>query len=75
MLVEDLPSFFCRFLFSMDFLQTKETVDVGLDRQRSDEPAAIFKRLYEDSVLGRITPEQFQILFIRKIVIHEKSVK
>ena len=31
-------------------------------RKRSDELAAIFKRLYEDSVLGRITPEQFQTL-------------
>ena len=31
-------------------------------RKRSDELAAIFKRLYEDSVLGRITLEQFQAL-------------
>ena len=31
-------------------------------KKRSDELDAIFKRLYEDSVLGRITPEQFQAL-------------
>jgi len=31
-------------------------------RKRSTELGAIFKRLYEDSVLGRITAEQFQSL-------------
>ncbi|MFR6095987.1 MAG: hypothetical protein ACLUIW_12085 [Dysosmobacter welbionis] len=31
-------------------------------RKRKAELDAIFKKLYEDSVLGRITTEQFQML-------------
>lgn len=36
--------------------------ELAVMRKRSDELAVIFKRLYGDSVLGRITPEQFQTL-------------
>ena len=39
--------------------QEKELTAVG---KRAAELEAIFKRLYEDSVLGRITTEQFQAL-------------
>ena len=38
-----------------------ETELAGMQK-RSSELDAIFKRLYEDSVLGRITPDQFQTL-------------
>ena len=31
-------------------------------RKRRDELTALFKRLYEDNVLGRITNEQFRLL-------------
>ena len=31
-------------------------------RRRNDELSALFKRLYEDNVLGRITNEQFRML-------------
>ncbi len=31
-------------------------------QRRSDELTALFKRLYEDNVLGRITNEQFRML-------------
>ena len=36
--------------------------DLTVMKKRSAELDAIFKRLYEDSALGRITPEQFQAL-------------
>ena len=39
--------------------QEKELADM---RKRKAELDAIFKKLYEDSVLGRITTEQFQML-------------
>ena len=40
------------------------TLQRALDtmRRRNDEISALFKRLYEDNVLGRITNEQFRML-------------
>ena len=40
----------------------KQEKELAAMRKGSTELDAIFKRLYEDSVLGRITPEQFQAL-------------
>ena len=40
----------------------RQEKELATMKKRSDELATIFKRLYEDSVLGRITPEQFQTL-------------
>ena len=40
----------------------RQEKELAAMRKRSDELAVIFKRLYEDSVLGRITPEQFRVL-------------
>lgn len=34
--------------------------ELAVIKKRSAEPDVIFKRLYKDSVLGGITPEQFQ---------------
>ena len=36
--------------------------DVDVMRRRSGELSALFKRLYEDNVLGRVTNEQFRML-------------
>ena len=36
--------------------------EVDTMQRRSDELSALFKRLYEDNVLGRITTEQFRRL-------------
>ena len=33
-------------------------------RRRNGELSALFKRLYEDNVLGRVTNEQFRILSV-----------
>ena len=40
----------------------RQELELSNLRKRSAELEAIFKRLYEDSVLGRITVEQFQSL-------------
>ena len=31
-------------------------------RRRREEPSKLFKRLYEDNVLGRVTDEQYRML-------------
>ena len=31
-------------------------------RRRGEEPSKLFKRLYEDNVLGRVTDEQYRML-------------
>lgn len=36
--------------------------ELGAMRKRSDELSRLFKRLYEDNVLGLITNEQFRML-------------
>ena len=40
----------------------RQELELSAMQKRSAELEAIFKRLYEDSVLGRITAEQFQSL-------------
>ena len=45
------------------YISGKQSAEVQRDiRKKTRELDAIFKRLYEDSVLGRITAEQFQTL-------------
>lgn len=49
---------------SLELRREINTVQKELDtmRRRNTELTALFKRLYEDNVLGRITSEQFRIL-------------
>ena len=37
-------------------------MEIDTARKRRNELAALFKRLYEDNVLGRVTNEQFRLL-------------
>jgi hypothetical protein len=49
---------------SLELRREINTVQKELDamRRRNTELTALFKRLYEDNVLGRVTSEQFRIL-------------
>ena len=50
----------------------KQELELSAMQKRSSELDAIFKRLYEDSVLGRITTEQFQTLSAGYVVEQEQ---
>lgn len=41
---------------------TAKTIELGRKEKRNDELNALFKRLYEDNVLGKVTNEQFRML-------------
>jgi len=41
---------------------TVKTIELGRKEKRNDELNTLFKRLYEDNVLGKVTNEQFRML-------------
>jgi len=41
---------------------TAKTIELSRKEKRNDELNALFKRLYEDNVLGKVTNEQFRML-------------
>jgi hypothetical protein len=58
---------FIRHINQRNSAETKREIDrlqreLDAMRRRETELAALFKRLYEDNVLGRITNEQFRML-------------